>query len=117
LNLEVAPIPAPVVVGVFVVGFVLVYATVVGREAEEPTGSHQHPEAAELSLVPRLPASTATGLRSVYRGTVRYLRGFGETDGPVEASKRAWDPHTAALGIIAVAVPTPSLVGVERVQD
>lgn len=101
---ESAPVPAPVVAGGFVVVFVLVYATVVGRERSGSAESHTHTEAAELLLVPTLPATTATGLRSVYRGTIEYFQGFREIEDWRAAAKRPWDPRTAAIGITVVAV-------------
>ena len=104
-------LPAPAV-ALAVVGVVLLaYATVVGRE--ERSVGRPHGEAAELRLSGAL--STAVGLRSFARGTRSYLHGFTEIDDPVAASKRPWDPRTAALGITALAVlwfTQVSIVGV-----
>lgn len=96
---EATPFPAPVVALLVVSGFVLVYATVVGRGGRGRETAA--PEAASVTLAP---SATLDGLRSLWNGTVEYLQGFREIDDWRAASKRPWDPRTAALGITVVAV-------------
>ncbi|MFB6123805.1 MAG: YeeE/YedE family protein [Haloferacaceae archaeon] len=108
---ETAPVPAPVLAIGIAVGVVLVYATLVGREGGERSPAHG--EAAEVRLGGAL--ATTAGLRSFARGTRTYVRGLLSVDDPVAASKRPWDPRTAALGITALAVlwfTQVSIVGV-----
>jgi hypothetical protein len=111
------PAPAPVVAAVVVTGVVLVYATVVGdAEATRGTGKAVRADGGSTPVRSRLsPRATLDGLRSLGDGTRAYLRGFAEIDDPVAASKRPWDPRTAALGITALAVlwfTQVSIVGV-----
>lgn len=110
---SISPIPA----GLLALGIatlaVLVYATMVGRTAkdadlgERATAASVHltifpaPIAGLLTIFPALIA----GLRQFARGTVAYFRELVQTwRNPIAASKRPWDPRTAALGITAVAV-------------
>ena len=97
---EAAALPAPVVAllasGVIVLG----YATVVGREATAATDARRTAASANVSAL----AAPVAGLRDLVRGTRAYLASFRDIDDPVAASKRPWDPRTAAIGITAVAV-------------
>ncbi|MFC4549324.1 MULTISPECIES: YeeE/YedE family protein [Halorussus] len=98
----VSPVPAPVLALLVTVGVVFVYATVVGRErrrAEE--GDADRAVAADGGRPSPAPVA---GFRSLVGGTRRYLAGFREIDDWVAASKRPWNPITAALGITAIAV-------------
>ncbi|WP_101295500.1 YeeE/YedE family protein [Halegenticoccus soli] len=107
-----SPIPAPALALLVAAGVVLVYATIVGR-AREPRGDRPHGRAAKLTLAAAL--APVAGLRSLARGTKAYLRGFAEIDDWKAASRRPWDPRTAALGITALAVlwfTQVSIVGV-----
>lgn len=98
---EATSLPAPILAVGVVSAFVLVYATVLGRGEKRKERGTQTPDAASLTLTP---STTANGVRSLWNGTVEYLRGFREIDDWRAASKRPWDPRTAALGITAVAV-------------
>ncbi|MFW5929605.1 MAG: YeeE/YedE family protein [Halobacteriota archaeon] len=105
---ESTSLPAPVVALGFAAAFVVVYATSLGRAGT----ARPKAEAAQATLAP---SATAEGVRGLVRGTRDYFAGFREIDGWVEASKRPWDPRTAALGITAVAVlwfTQVSIVGV-----
>lgn len=110
---SISPIPA----GLLALGIatlaVLVYATMIGRTAkdadlgERATAASVHltifpaPIAGLLTIFPALIA----GLRQFARGTVAYFRELVQSwRNPIAASKRPWDPRTAALGITAVAV-------------
>lgn len=108
---EASPIPAPVLAVLVVAAFVVIYATVLGREGTKKRATSTA-DAASVTLVP---AATLSGIRSLKNGTVEYLRGFREIDDWRAAAKRPWDPRTAALGITAVAVlwfTQVSIVGV-----
>jgi uncharacterized membrane protein YedE/YeeE len=108
---EATPLPAPVVALLFIVGFLVVYATLLGREGRR----REKATADAAASVALAPSATVSGVRSLYTGTVDYLRGFAEIDDLRAASKRPWDPRTAALGITVVAVlwfTQVSIVGV-----
>jgi len=108
---EASPIPAPVLAVLVVSAFVLVYATVLGREETKKRAT----SAADTASVTLVPAATVSGIRSLKTGTAEYLRGFREIDDWRAAAKRPWDPRTAALGITVVAVlwfTQVSIVGV-----
>ncbi len=110
---EASPVPAPVLALTIAAGVLLVYATLLGRAATDGSGA-RHPEAASLRLGGL--TATAAGLRSFARGTREYFAGVAEAfRNPVAASKRPWDPRSAALGITAIAVvwfAQVSIVGV-----
>lgn len=98
----VSPIPAGLLaVGVAAVA-VLVYATVLGRRGDVGDAGGRG-NVASVRVASFL--APVAGLRQFLRGTVTYVRGLARTwRDPVPASKRAWDPRTAALGITAMAV-------------
>ena len=110
---RVSPVPAPALALGVAALVVLVYAALIGRE-EATGGTSTHPEAASLRLGGA--ATVAAGLRSFVRGTREYFAGVAEAlRDPVAASKRPWDPRSAALGITALAVvwfTQVSIVGV-----
>ena len=97
---EASPLPAPVVALLASGLIVLAYAYVVGREAATAPDARGTTASANLSAL----AAPAAGLRDLVAGTRAYLASFREIDDLVAASKRPWDPRTAALGITAVAV-------------
>ncbi len=98
---ETAPLPAPVVaLGVTAIVVVL-YAAAVGRDTEEVAGEDRAADAASVRMTT---GSLGRGLCEAYAGTRSYLAGFREIDDWLEASKRPWDPRTAALGITVVAL-------------
>ncbi|SFC43836.1 hypothetical protein SAMN05444422_108148 [Halobiforma haloterrestris] len=108
---EASSLPAPLVALLASALIGLAYVTVVGREAGE-TGTGRE-QAAEFR--PVVLATPVVGTRRLLEGTRSYVRGFREIDDPIAASKRPWDPRTAALGITAVAVlwfSQVSIVGV-----
>lgn len=107
------PVPAPLIALVVAGLVVLAYSAVVGREAASGTGADDAVRAD--GGVAHTGSSTLAGFRSLLDGTRAYLRGFTEIDDPLAASKRPWDPRTAALGITALAVvwfTQVSIVGV-----
>ncbi|RBI63506.1 YeeE/YedE family protein [halophilic archaeon] len=113
------PVPAPVVALAVTGVVVLAYATAVGRGLTGgEAGSEEAGDAVRADGgAAGAPARTATGagLRSLARGTKSYFRGLADVDDPVAASKRPWDPRTAALGITVLAVlwfTQVSIVGV-----
>ncbi|WP_224447756.1 YeeE/YedE family protein [Haloprofundus salilacus] len=117
---EVSPVPAPLL-ALGVAGLVLLaYATIVGRSAAGGAGGTD--DAAAVRADGGTPTSRglgasapAVGLRQFVAGTREYFRGFAEIDDWKAASKRPWDPRTAALGITALAVlwfTQVSIVGV-----
>ncbi|MBB6645639.1 YeeE/YedE family protein [Halobellus ruber] len=98
----ISPVPAGLLaVGVAAVA-VLAYATVLGwrsgvGDAVERTNV--------VSGRPTILLAPLVGLRRFSRGTVAYARGLLRTwRTPVAASRRPWDPRTAALGITGMAV-------------
>ncbi|WP_254538401.1 YeeE/YedE family protein [Halomarina litorea] len=109
----ISPIPA----GLLAIGVaalvLLVYATLVGRAA---TGVDPDDRATTASVRMTSLLAPVVGLRQFARGTSAYLCGLVETwSNPIAASKRPWDPRTAALGITAMAVvwfTQVSIVGV-----
>lgn len=104
-------LPAPVVALLASGVIVFAYVTIIGRASTE-TGTSRG-QAAEFR--PVVLATPVVGFRRLLGGTRSYLRGFREIDDYVAASKRPWDPRTAALGITAVAViwfSQVSIVGV-----
>lgn len=104
-------LPAPLVALLGSGVIVLAYVTITGWEGSE-TGTNRS-QAAEFRPVAL--AAPVVGLRGLLGGTRSYLRGFFSIDDYVAASKRPWDPRTAALGITAVAVvwfSQVSIVGV-----
>jgi hypothetical protein len=107
-------VPAPALALGVAAGVVLVYAALVGRERTADEGSNPRAEAASLRLGGVV--TVAAGLRSLVRGTRAYLAGVADAlRNPVAASKRPWDPRSAALGITALAVvwfAQVSIVGV-----
>ncbi|WP_137285696.1 YeeE/YedE family protein [Halorussus salinisoli] len=106
----VSPVPAPVLALLVTVGVVFVYATVVGRERQR--GAADQAVAADGGQRASAPVA---GFQSLVSGTKQYLRGFTEIDDWVAASKRPWNPITAALGITVIAVlwfTQVSIVGV-----
>lgn len=96
-----APIPAPLLAALVALGVVAVYATIVGRAGRSSDADR---EVAADGGRPAAGSALVDGLRALATGTRSYLRGFAEIDDWVAASKRPWDPRTAALGITAVAV-------------
>lgn len=109
------PIPAPLIALAVAGIVVLVYSTVVGREAtpesEVPADDTVRADGGTV----RVGSATLVGFREFVSGTKAYLHGFTEINDPVAASKRPWDPRTAALGITALAVvwfTQVSIVGV-----
>ncbi|WP_224270121.1 YeeE/YedE family protein [Haloprofundus salinisoli] len=116
----VSPVPAPVL-ALGVAGVVLLaYATIVGRSAAGGAGGTD--DGAAVRADGGTPTSRGlgasapvVGLRQFVAGTRAYFRGFAEIDDWKAASKRPWDPRTAALGITALAVlwfTQVSIVGV-----
>jgi uncharacterized protein len=95
----ISPIPAPVLALLITIGIVLVYATVVGRERQGATAD----QAVAADGGQRVSAPVA-GFQSLVHGTKQYVRGFAEIDDWVAASKRPWNPITAALGISVLAL-------------
>ncbi|UPV99893.1 YeeE/YedE family protein [Halorussus gelatinilyticus] len=107
----VSPVPAPVLALLVTVGVVVVYSTVVGRERQRGTDADQTVAADGGHQV----SAPAAGFQSLVAGTKEYLHGFTEIDDWVAASKRPWNPITAALGITVLAVlwfTQVSIVGV-----
>lgn len=106
----VSPVPAPVLALLISVGVVLVYVTVVGREREGADADQSvAADGGQRVLAP------VAGFQSLVHGTEQYVRGFTEIDDWVAASKRPWNPITAALGITVLAVlwfTQVSIVGV-----
>ncbi len=98
---EATGLPAPAVALAFAAAFALFYVYVVGRELE--TGPSKNP-AADTANAELTSGAFFRGARATVQGTSDYFRGFGEIDDWKAASKRPWDPRTAALGITAVAV-------------
>lgn len=99
---SVSPVPA----GLLALGAatlsLLVYATLVGRAATD-AGPGERATAGTVRLT--IVLAPAVGLRQVARETVAYFHGLVRTwRNPIVASKRPWDPRTAALGITAMAV-------------
>jgi uncharacterized membrane protein YedE/YeeE len=90
-------VPAPVLALTIASVVVLFYATLLGDGESENDNATLH-----ATLVP-VPID---GLRSFIRGTCEYVSGVAHAirKEPIAASKRPWDPRTAALGITAVAV-------------
>ncbi|MFC4451329.1 YeeE/YedE family protein [Halorussus aquaticus] len=106
----VSPVPAPVLALLVTVGVVVVYATVVGRERQQ--GAADQAVAADGGHRTSAPVA---GFQSLVHGSKQYIHGFREIDDWVAASKRPWNPITAALGITAIAVlwfTQVSIVGV-----
>jgi len=95
------PLPAPVVALGVAALVVLLYAATVGREMEEGVEDGRTADAASVRMTS---GSLGRGLRETYAGTRSYLAGFRDIDDPVAATKRPWDPRTAALGITVVAL-------------
>ena len=109
----VSPVPAGLLaLGVAALA-VLAYATVVGRQHDDTDPGER---ATVASVRPVALLAPIVGLRRVARGTATYGRSLVTTwRNPVAASKRPWDPRTAALGITAMAViwfTQVSIVGV-----
>jgi len=110
---ETSPIPAPALALLIAAGVLLIYATVVGRNAaDEPRSG----EAVADGGVPSTRSAPVAGLQSFARGTRAYATGLREAcRDPIASSKQPWDPRTAALGITALAVlwfTQVSIVGV-----
>jgi uncharacterized membrane protein YedE/YeeE len=110
---EASSLPAPLLAVVASGAIVLTYAVVVGHDpakgdptepaeagTDDPVRSH-----ASSLLAPVAGGRRAIdGLRRTATGTRTYLRGFREIDDYVAASRKPWDPRTAALGITAAAM-------------
>lgn len=109
----ISPVPAGfLAIGVGALAL-LVYATLVGRKASETDAGER---ATVASVRPTALLAPLVGLRQFARGTTAYGRGLVQSwRDPVAASKRPWDPRTAALGISALAAlwfTQVSIVGV-----
>lgn len=107
---SVSPVPAPILALIITAGVVLVYATIVGRERQ--SAATDQTVAADGG---RQLSAPVAGFQSLVHGTKRYVRGFTEIDDWVAASKRPWNPITAALGISVLALlwfTQVSIVGV-----
>ncbi|ELY64083.1 YeeE/YedE family protein [Natronococcus jeotgali] len=94
-------------------GAVLVYAAVLGRSSETGTlGGRSDVASVQLTAL----LAPIAGLRRIARGTREYVAGIVDAwRDPLAASKRPWDPRTAALGITGAAVlwfTQASIVGV-----
>lgn len=109
---EISPVPAGLLaIGVAAVG-TLVYATVLGREhadtAERATAASARP----ATIV----GTPVVGLQRLAAGTRAYVAGVRDAwADPVAASKRPWDPRSAALGISVFALvwfTSVSIVGI-----
>lgn len=98
---ESTDLPAPVVAVVFALAFALFYVYVVGRDTD---AGPRKSSAADAASVQIHPGAVVRGTRATIQGTKDYFQGFREIDDWKAASKRPWDPRTAALGITAVAV-------------
>lgn len=94
------PLPEPIVALLVACGVVLVYATLVGREADTALRA----DGGTTVDQPQVGNPTLVGLIRFFDGTRSYLRGFGRIDDPIAASKRPWDPRTAGLGITVLAL-------------
>ena len=109
----VSPLPAGVLGVLVALGGVVVYATLIGRSGQQRDASERSTAA---SIRPAVALAPIVGLRQFVRGTIEYFRGVGVAlRNPIAASKRPWDPRSAALGITAVAVlwfTQVSIVGV-----
>ncbi|MFB6113758.1 MAG: YeeE/YedE family protein [Halodesulfurarchaeum sp.] len=97
---SVSPLPAPVLVLVVWAITIVGYAWLRGYDLTTGTES----DSGSTASVQRGFTTIGTGLRSLANGTRAYLRGFFEIDNPIAASKRPWDPRTAALGISVFAL-------------
>lgn len=104
-------VPAPALALGVAALVVLAYAALLGRTGDaKPAEREQAAEVRPAGLL-----AITDGLRSLVSGTREYVRGFREIDDWTAASKRPWDPRTAALGITAIAVvwfTQVSIVGV-----
>lgn len=97
----VSPVPAGLLAVSIAVFAVLAYATVLGRRGDVGNAGGRA-NVASVRLMSLI--APVVGLRQFLRGTVRYFRELAGTwRDPVAASKRPWDPRTAALGIAAMA--------------
>ncbi|NKE35113.1 YeeE/YedE family protein [Natronococcus sp. JC468] len=109
----VSSIPAGLLALAVAGGAVLVYAAVLGRSSETGTLEGRS-DVASVQLTALL--APIAGLRRIARGTREYVAGLVEAwRDPLAASKRPWDPRTAALGITGAAVlwfTQASIVGV-----
>lgn len=98
----VSPVPAGALALGVAALVVVLYATIIGRQRISAEAG-ERATAASLQLTSVL--APTVGLRQFARGTRAYVRGLTRAwRDPVAASKRPWDPRTAALGITAVAV-------------
>lgn len=98
-----SPVPAPVLALGIAALVVLGYATIVGRTANRDRNGVRA-DGGTATVARGESFAPVAGLRSFVAGTREYLRGFADIDDPIAASKRPWDPRTAALGITALAV-------------
>lgn len=104
-------VPAPALALGVAALVVLAYAALVGRTGEAAAAEREQVASFQLTSL----LAVTDGLRKLARGTTEYFRGFREIDDWKAASKRPWDPRTAALGITAIAVvwfTQVSIVGV-----
>lgn len=98
---ESGTLPAPLVATLAAGLLIGAYVTVTGRDV---IASREHRgQAASLSLIAVLGAPIV-GTRRLIVGTRAYIDGIRSIDDWMAASKRPWDPRTAAIGITGVAM-------------
>ncbi|WP_129116725.1 YeeE/YedE family protein [Halegenticoccus tardaugens] len=99
---SISPIPASLLALGVAMAALLIYATMAGRTAKN-ADPDEHATTGSVQLTTFL--APVVGLRQFAHGTAAYFRELVRTwRTPIAASKRPWDPRTAALGITAMAV-------------